>query len=73
MIKTNVYKSIFLDSNLIEIEPYYVIHKSENLKQANINAKSYYNSYISQSKKSSMQKNKLYKGVKIATIRLKKL
>jgi hypothetical protein len=68
-----VYKSIFLDKNLHEVEPFYIIHKSENMKQANINAQMYYESYISQKRIGAVQKNNLYKTVKIYTIKLKKL
>ena len=73
MKKTNVYKTIFLDKKLVNIDPFYIIHKSENINQANINAKNYYISYISNKSIGSDKKNNLYKNFKVASIKLKKL
>jgi len=73
MKNTFIYKSFFYNKSGNNIEPFYIIHKSESINQANINAKNYYIGYISNSNKGSIQKNILYKNFIVKTIRLNKL
>jgi hypothetical protein len=73
-MKTNVYKSIYLNKKTgIEIPPFYIIHKAENIKQANQGAASYLLSYYRDKKRGSDFINQLLKSTKIINIRLKKL
>jgi hypothetical protein len=73
-MKTNVYKSIYINKKTgLEIPPFYIIHKAENIKQANQAAASWLLSYCQAKKRGSDFINQLLKSTKIINIRLKKL
>jgi len=73
-MKTNVYKSIYINKKTgTEIAPYYIIHKAENIKQANEGAARCLLSYYRDKKRGSDFLNTLLKSTKIINIRLKKL
>jgi len=73
-MKTNVYKSIYINKKTgIEIPPFYIIHKAENIKQANQAAASWLYSYYKDKQRGSDFLNTLFKSTKIINIRLKKL
>lgn len=68
MIKDKVYISYFYNKkNLQPIDPIYLVHKQNNIKNATTAAKWYYFGYINQKKLSAMQKNKLYKELLVKT------
>jgi hypothetical protein len=72
MKKTHIYRSFYFVANE-PIEPIYIVHKAENIKNANYNAKSYIRQYYDDRRKSTNFLNTLMKTVSIKTIRLKKL
>jgi hypothetical protein len=69
MIKTYIYKSFYYDRKGNNIDPFYIVHKSKNIKTANQNAMYYFNNYILDK---YGYRNELRKNVLINTIRLNK-
>jgi hypothetical protein len=73
-MKTNVYKSIYIEKKTgLQIQPFYIIHKAKNIKQANEAAASWLLSYHQEKKRGSDFMNQLLKSTKIINIRFKKL
>lgn len=72
MKKTHIYRSYYFVANE-PIEPIYIVHKAENIKNADYNAKFYIHQYYNDRKKSTKFLNTLMKTLSIKTIRLKKL
>lgn len=74
MAKDKIFKSYFLDKNYFKIEPFYVIQRAKNVKEATEVAKSSYWFYLKDNKHlGAIQINKLMKEVKIHHKIFKKL
>jgi len=72
-MQINFYKSIYLDKKTgKEIEPFYLMHKTNNIAQAHENAKSYLLSYYRDKNRGANFLNQLLSNVKIVNIRLNK-
>ena len=65
MIKDKIYTSYFLNKNYFQIEPFYVIHRAKNIKNASESAKSFYYHYLKNKNRGAIQINQLMKKIKI--------
>ena len=65
MRKDKIFTSYFLDKNFFQIEPFYVIHRAKNVKDATDGAKSFYYHYLKNKNIGSTQINLLMKKIKI--------
>lgn len=73
MKSIHIYKSIYIDKKTgKEVEPFYIIHQTNNIKEANENAAMYILSYYRDRNKGSNFLNTLINSIKIISIRLKK-
>jgi hypothetical protein len=72
MKRYHVYKTYFFIKKE-NVEPFYIIHKAENINQANEGAKMYFAGYLGQKPIGTIKKNLLNKLLKVKSIRLKKL
>lgn len=70
----NIYKSTYTDKKTgIELDPFFIVHKCKNLKQANEGAMSYLYFWYSDKGKATNFLNSLNKLVKITHKRISKI